>query len=1035
MKTCFSSSHFSFCHLCLQVFLALFHFCSSNQISDQVLCLEGERQALLSFKHDLVDTTDRLASWVAEDTECCRWAGIACDNSTRHVHEIHLRGLDGLCSQFNYDTDKEYEEAAKWRLKGDISPSLVDLKELEYLDLSCNDFEENHVPQLIGSLQNLRYLNLSYSNLSGVIPPKLGNLSELRVLSLGSGYDESKYASMKNMQWLSSLGKLHHLDMGGIYFDKGSDWLHVINTLPSLVELHLPNCVLLNTRLHVPGHNLSSLSLLDLSLSRFDTSLVSWIFSITSLVSLDLSGCFLNYDIPDSVVHSFRNLSSLKFLKFAGNDFMGSSLVLKELSSSNIVSLDISSCGVSSSLLENLANLTSLRSLDLSSNQLTKMIPKSLGNLCNLREVDLSYNNIGNISLTYLLESFLECKSPPLESLSLSENYIDGIIPHSIGQLSFLRSLDLSSNQISGPIPFSVGRLSSLEWLYLQYNQLNGSLPNGIGRLSSLKKLDLSYNQLDGTLPYSLGQLSKLVYLDLSYNLLMGIVTESHFVKLISLNYLDGTSNNLTFRLQATNWTSPFQLEYLSLKSWVLGPRFPSWLQSQKNLTQLDISNTHISSAMPESFLRSFPNLRYLNISHNHIQGMLTSSIPATLEVVDLSNNELWGSLHHFLCSNKMKNTRQLILGNNHLSGAIPECLGRWPSLVVLSLENNNLSGGIPRTLGSIPNLAILNMRGNKISGRLPTSLMNLTGLQILQLGKNELVGSIPAWIGTKLNLLILVNLRSNYFDGSIPHELCYLTSVQILDLAHNNLSGNIPRCFNNFTVFSGIQIPFPITFGYETSIVGDALVIKGREDTYSTILRLVMLLDLSSNNLLGDFPSEITSLVELQSLNLSRNQLTGRIPQNIGDMKELTSFDLSLNKLSGELPLSLSRLSFLSSFNVSYNILTGRIPQSTQIQSLNESSFFGNKLCGAPLTGTNDCAPVEVPRDTIGDERNEGDGRDWGFIISIMIGFATGFWVILAPLMVSTSWRIIYFGLLNKLRYMIYDVLHKYCCGMHLST
>ncbi|GKE20298.1 leucine-rich repeat protein [Tanacetum coccineum] len=97
--------------------------------------------------------------------------------------------------------------------------------------------------------------------------------------------------------------------------------------------------------------------------------------------------------------------------------------------------------------------------------------------------------------------------------------------------------------------------------------------------------------------------------------------------------------------------------------------------------------------------------------------------------------------------------------------------------------------------------------------------------------------------------------------------------------------------------------------------------------------------------------------------MNLSRNQLTGRIPGKIGNMKALVSCDLSVNKLYGELPMSLSSLSLLSSFNVSYNNLTGRVPSSTQLQSFNESSFFGNKLCGDPLI--EQCARVEAPADT----------------------------------------------------------------------
>ncbi|KAJ0586886.1 putative non-specific serine/threonine protein kinase [Helianthus annuus] len=952
----------------------------------------------LLFKHGLTDESQRLTSWVAENKDCCTWAGIACDNSTGHVHGIHLPGLDGHCSIDDYYLTIGEKEALKQKLKGEISRSLLDLKQLKHLDLSCNDFGGIQVPKFIGSFQHLRYLNLSRSNFGGSIPPQLGNLSELHVLSLGSfHYEPFETTGMANMKWLSSLGMLHHLDMSGVDLSQATDWLQVINTLPSLLQLHLSRCELSNLHMYVPTVNLTSLSVLDLSFNNFNSSVSQWIFSVTSLVSLDLTGCYFHGPIP-----SFRNLTSLELL---------------HLSSSNLISLDISYCGISSSVLDSLQNLTNLISLDLSGNQLTKRIPKSLGNFCNVREIDFSVNNIGNISLIYFLESFFECKSPALESLSLSKNYITGIIPHCIGNLSFLRTLRLDENQISGPIPYSIGRLSSLERLNVRYNQLNGSFPNWIGQLSSLEELSIGFNRLDGSLPDSLGQLSKLTYLVFSHNLLTGVVTEAHFIKLVSLKYLKGSANKLILRLQVANWIPPFQLGTLFLRNWVLGPQFPLWLQSQKDLEKLDISNTCISSPMPESFLRSFSRLRYLNMSNNHIQGPLTfSGIPATLEFIDISSNGFWGSLHPFLCS----------------SGV---CWDKWSWLEFLNLENNSLSGEIPGTLGSLRNLHHLNMHGNKISGRLHSSLMNLTELDVLQLGRNELNGSIPTWIGTKLTLLRILNLRSNRFDGNIPHELCHSIHIQILDLAHNNLSGNIPRCFNNFSILSGIESKSGDDFAYigtlaEVSIASDTLVMKGREDTYSSILPLMMLIDLSSNNLTGYIPSELMSLLELTSLNLSRNQLNGSIPEKIGNMKELISLDLSVNKLSGELPMSLSSLHFLSSFNVSFNNLIGRIPIGTQLQSFGVSSFFGNKLCGAPLTEANGCEPVEAAAHTIG-EKKEEDGADWGLIISIVVGFVSGFWMIMGPLIVRRSWRIAYFGFLSKLRYMVYDVIHKYCCHM----
>ncbi|KAM0066197.1 putative leucine-rich repeat-containing, plant-type, leucine-rich repeat domain superfamily [Helianthus debilis subsp. tardiflorus] len=1052
MSTRFTFYCFSCSHLCLLVLFPFFHLCLSKQNSDRVLCMDGERQALLRFKQGLIDKTGRLASWVADDKECCKWIGIACDNTTGHVHGIHLPGLDGHCNWEEFANRKEYDKASKQKLKGDINPSLLDLQQLEYLDLSCNDFGGMQVPKFIGSFQNLRYLNLSNSYFGGHIPSQLGNLSKLHVLSLGNfryNFDES--TSIMNMQWLSSLVMLHHLDLSGVDLSKATDWLHVINTLPSLVQLHLSYCKLSHIHPNVPSLNLTSLSLLDLSLNSFDSSMPPWIFNLTSLLSLDLNRCLLY--VPST--HNFRNLTNLEFLNLYGSNFMNSPLVLKELSSSNLISLDIGSCGVSSLDLDSLHNLTNLLSLGLSSNELTNRIPKSLGNLCNLKEIELSFNNFGNISLTYLLESFFECKSSALESLSfsfsgvsghlpdqlgqlsnlkhilLSENYIIGTIPHSIGQLSFLRTLDLSVNQMCGSIPFSIGRLSLLEVLDLGLNQLNGSLSEWIGGLSSL------------------GQLTKLVNLDISFNLFTGVVTEAHFTNLVSLNSLEGKENNLTLRLQVANWIPSFRLQRFSLSSWVLGPQFPLWLQSQKDLTYLDISNTRISASMPESFVTSFHNLYYLNMSRNHIQGTLTLLGVPSVEVVDLSfndfhgklpsltygmfptildlsSNNFVGSLENLLCSNGVSATRVLNLGNNHLSGFIPECWDEWPSLEFINMQNNNFFGEIPRTLGSISYLQLLSMGGNKITGRLPSSLSNLTKLEILQLSRNELAGSIPTWFGTKLTLLKILNLRANNFDGNIPHELCYLIHIQILDLAHNNLFGNIPRCFNNFSVLSGKETNSKSRFSFSpiydswSLIAGESLVMKGRQDTYDTILGLVMLLDLSSNNFSGHIPNEITTLKMLKFFNLSRNQLTGRIPERIGDMKALESFDLSVNKLSGELPMSLSRLNSLSSFNVSYNNLTGKIPIGTQIQTLDESSFFGNKLCGAPLTQADGCVQVEERANVTQDQKEDG-GEDWGFIVSVVLGFVTGFWIILGPLIVIRSWRIAYFRIMTKVRNMVF--------------
>ncbi|KAJ0772097.1 putative non-specific serine/threonine protein kinase [Helianthus annuus] len=127
MSARFSVSYFFSCNLCLLIFLVLLCLCLCEQKSDDVLCMDGERQALLEFKRNLIDEADRLASWHAENNDCCRWAGIVCDNITRHVHEIRLRGLDGFC-------DRPY-------LRGNLSSSfLIGVKATQVFGLELQQF-------------------------------------------------------------------------------------------------------------------------------------------------------------------------------------------------------------------------------------------------------------------------------------------------------------------------------------------------------------------------------------------------------------------------------------------------------------------------------------------------------------------------------------------------------------------------------------------------------------------------------------------------------------------------------------------------------------------------------------------------------------------------------------------------------------------------------------------------------------------------------------------------------------------------------
>ena len=191
-------------------------------------------------------------------------------------------------------------------------------------------------------------------------------------------------------------------------------------------------------------------------------------------------------------------------------------------------------------------------------------------------------------------------------------------------------------------------------------------------------------------------------------------------------------------------------------------------------------------------------------------------------------------------------------------------------------------------------------------------------------------------------------------------------------------------------------------------------------EYEYEKTLGLIAGLDLSSNELSGGIPEEITGLHGLIFLNLSNNHLRGKIPVKIGALTSLESLDLSVNRLSGSIPQGMANISFLSYLNFSYNNFSRKIPSGTQIQSFSPLSFIGNpKLYGAPLTGGSgeDGKPKGRIPDKHDEENNGWIDIKW-FYLGIPWGFVVGFWAILAPLAFKRTWRDAYFRFLDEMKY-----------------
>ncbi|KAM3741987.1 hypothetical protein ACB098_07G038200 [Castanea mollissima] len=409
-----------------------------------------------------------------------------------------------------------------------------------------------------------------------------------------------------------------------------------------------------------------------------------------------------------------------------------------------------------------------------------------------------------------------------------------------------------------------------------------------------------------------------LVYLDLGENYWEGVLTEAHFKNLTRLTSLDLSVLSTTWSLVDVkhDWVPPFNLRFVQLDNMLIGPNFPAWLQTQTELDTLSLYNVGTSDTIPQEFWTStFSRITDLTLAHNNIRGEVPHFQSYSIaSYLDLSFNNFNGQVPLFP-SEKMEN---IFLHTYNFSGTMPENIGEM-----------------------LPNLRLAS---NFITGQFPSFLRNCTKLANLDLGGNKFYGNLPTWIGGSLSSLLRLSLRSNLFAGDIRQQLCLLSNFQILELAQNDLSGGMQSCLGNMSKTDQISLANV----YEQMVVFS----KGREHVHETTIYLVHSLDLSGNNLSGEIPANITSLLKLGIMNLSMNHLTGKIPESTGNLRSLESLDLSRNQLFGPIPQSLSSLT-LSYLNLSFNNLSGEIPSGNQLQTINDpSNYQGNSLlCGPPLS------------------------------------------------------------------------------------
>jgi len=652
--------------LLLLLSITTFHktMCSNQTV---VLCNEKDREILLTFKQGVNDSFDMISTWSTEN-DCCIWEGVYCDNITRRVTKLDL--------SLN-------------QLEGEMNLCIIELEFLSYLDLSLNEFDVIRIPSIqhnITHSSKLLYLDLSPINFDNTL-------------------------HIDNLDWLSRFSSLKYLILSGIDLHKETNWLQIVNTLPSLLELKLSECNLNNFR-SVEYLNFTSIVTLVLSLNNLTSHIPDGFFNLTKdLTYLDLQRSNIYGEIPSSLL----NLQNLRDLYLSYNQLQGSIPdAIGNLSSLN--SLSVGSNNFSGEISNlHFSKLSSLDELDLSNSNFVFQF-----DLDWVPHFQLTYLSLKNTNLGPIFPSWIYTQKSLLY-LDLSRSGISSVDRIKFSSLveSIPNELILSNNSISEDIS---NLTLNCFFLRLGHNNFTGGLPN----IPMALLVDLSYNSFSGSIPHSWKNLKKLSVLNLWSNRLSGEVP-----------------------LNLSDWK---QLQIMNLGQNEFSGTIPT--RMSQNVEVVILRANQFEGTIPQQ-LFNLSYLIHLDLAHNKLSGPMPKCVYNLTNMVTINQTldyittiELFTKGQDYVYVIQPER-RTIDLSANSLSGEVPLELFRLVQVQTLNLSHNNFVGTIPKTIGGMKNMESLDLSNNKFFGEIPQGMSVLTFLSYLNLSYNSFDGRIP--IGTQL--------------------------------------------------------------------------------------------------------------------------------------------------------------------------------------------------------------------------------------------------------------------------------------------
>ncbi|KAJ6865405.1 receptor-like protein 7 [Populus alba x Populus x berolinensis] len=295
---------------------------------------------------------------------------------------------------------------------------------LRSLDLSSNNNKFNgEIPKVICDLTSLSFHDLSSNNLSGKLPPCLGN--------------KSSTASFLNLSCNSFSGDIPET------FTSGCS-LSVIDFSQNKLEGKIPKSLA----------NCTKLEILSLQQNNINDVFPSWLGVLPHLRVMILRSNALHGMIgkPETNVEFPR----LQIVDLSNNSFKGKLP------------------------LEYFRNWTAMKNVRNDQHLIYMQANTSFQTSNNIMSNDYEYSmTISNKGVMRLYEKIQDS----LTAIDLSSNGFEGGIPEVLGDLKALHSLNLSNNflrnKLSGEIPGELAQLTFLEVFNVSHNFLSGPIPRG----------------------------------------------------------------------------------------------------------------------------------------------------------------------------------------------------------------------------------------------------------------------------------------------------------------------------------------------------------------------------------------------------------------------------------------------------------------------------------------------------------------------------------------------------------------------------